>query len=266
MSRMVIESSVREAGTDPIFRVAGEAADRVKELGSEAVINSTIGALMDDNGNLVCFKSVYDTLKSLPDNQIADYAGIPGIPEFLNKVVDACFKSHKPEGYIRAIATPGGTGAIRHAVCNYTEFGDKVLIPNWYWAPYNTIADENRRSTTTFELFNEEGTFNMVSYQEEFLKLLEEQKRVLSILNTPAHNPTGYSVSLDEWKTLIEFYTETAKAYPESRIIILCDIAYIDFAGQGESAREFMSLLCKMPKNVLPLYAFSASKGYTMYG
>ena len=34
MSRMVIESSVREAGTDPIFRVAGEAAQRTKELGT----------------------------------------------------------------------------------------------------------------------------------------------------------------------------------------------------------------------------------------
>ncbi|MEG0378191.1 MAG: aspartate aminotransferase, partial [Eubacterium sp.] len=103
MSRMVIESSVREAGTDPIFRVAGEAAQKVKELGAEAVINSTIGALMDDSGELICFKSVYDTLKSLPDGQIADYAGIPGIPEFLDKVTEACFKSHRPEGHIRAI-------------------------------------------------------------------------------------------------------------------------------------------------------------------
>ena len=32
MSRMVIESSVREAGTDPIFRVAGEAAQRTKAV------------------------------------------------------------------------------------------------------------------------------------------------------------------------------------------------------------------------------------------
>ena len=62
MSRMVIESSVREAGTDPIFRVAGEAAQRTKELGTEAVINSTIGALMDDHGDLVAFKSVFDVL------------------------------------------------------------------------------------------------------------------------------------------------------------------------------------------------------------
>ncbi|MEG0378192.1 MAG: pyridoxal phosphate-dependent aminotransferase, partial [Eubacterium sp.] len=159
-----------------------------------------------------------------------------------------------------------GTGAVRHAVCNYTEFSDKILIPDWYWAPYTTIADENRRGAVTFELFSEGGTFNMTSYKNEFLKLLKEQNRVLSILNTPAHNPTGYSVSMDEWKELVAFYTETAKAYPESRIIILCDIAYIDFAGKGDDARAFMPLLSNMPENVLPLYAYSASKGYTMYG
>ena len=266
MSRMVIESSVREAGTDPIFRVAGEAAQRTKELGTEAAINSTIGALMDDHGDLVAFKSVFDVLKGLPDEQICDYAGIPGIPEFLDKVVDACFKSYRPEGHIRAVATPGGTGAVRHAVCNYTEFGDQILIPDWYWAPYSTIADENRRETTTFELFDEAGNFNMKSYKAAFTDLLKKQNRVLSILNTPAHNPTGYSISLDEWKELTAFYTEMAEANPDARIIILCDIAYVDFAGKGEDARAFMPLLSGLPENVLPLYAYSASKGFTMYG
>lgn len=266
MSRMVIESSVREAGTDPIFRVAGEAALRTEELGSEAVINSTIGALMDDDGALVAFQSVYKVLKALPDELICDYAGIPGIPVFLDKVVEACFKSRKPKGHIRAIATPGGTGAVRHAVCNYTEFGDKVLIPDWYWAPYSTIADENRRQTVTFDLFDEQGNFNMTSYKSRFLELLKKQNRVLSILNTPAHNPTGYSLTLDEWKELVDFYTETAKDNPEAKLIILCDIAYIDFAGVGESARDFMPLLSGMPENILPLYAYSASKGFTMYG
>lgn len=266
MTRMVIADSVREAGTDPIFRIAGEAAKRTAELGADAVINSTIGALMEDDGSLVCFESVFGTLKNLPDAEISNYAGIAGIPEFLDKVVDACFKSQRPEGHIRAVATPGGTGAVRNAVCNYTEFHDEILIPDWYWAPYSTIADENRRSTVTFELFDEEGHFNMASYQSKFLELLKKQNRVLSILNTPAHNPTGYSISLDEWKELVAFYTETALANPEARIIILCDIAYIDFAGQGDSAREFMPLLANMPENVLPLYAYSASKGYTMYG
>lgn len=264
--RMVIESSVRQAGNDPIFRIAGLAAQRIAEIGREAVTNSTIGALMDDEGRLVTFKSVYDTLKNLPDAEIANYAAIAGVPEFREKVLDACFKSHRPRAHCRAIATPGGTGAIRHAVCNYSEFGDQILVPDWHWAPYGTIAQENRRSVTTFELFDEKGAFNLTAYQEAFLNLLEKQGRVLSIMNTPAHNPTGYSVTDEEWLNLKAFYTETAEANPDKPIIVICDIAYIDFAGEGEDARQFMEILTGMPENILVLYAFSASKGFTMYG
>lgn len=266
MNRMVIETSARAQGTDPIFQVASEANKRIAEIGRDKVINSTLGAFMDDDGKLVTFDSVYSVFRNIPDVGIAAYAGIAGTPEFLENVVYACFKHHKPEGYIKAVATPGGTGAVRNAIVNYSEVDDTILVQDWHWAPYGTIADENHRKITTFQLFNDEGNFNMESYKKEFLKLFRSQHRVLSILNTPAHNPTGYSISDDEWKELIAFYTEQAKAHPEWRIIVLCDIAYIDFAGQGEEARAFMELLTGMPENVLPLYAYSASKAYTMYG
>lgn len=265
-AQMVIETSLRAGGTDPIFRIAGEAANRTKELGPEAVINSTIGALMDDDGELVTFKSVYDTLKGLPNHLIADYSGLAGQPDFLEKITEACFKNCKPEGYIRAVATPGGTGAVRHSFCNYTELGDTILLTDWYWAAYATIADENHRKVTTFPLYNEAGGFNLEGWKKSILKLLEKQQRVLTVLNTPAHNPTGYTISLEEWKAIKTFVTETATAQPESKIILLVDLAYIDFAGEGDEARQFMKMLTGMPHNILTLYAFSCSKGYTMYG
>ncbi|KNZ42701.1 pyridoxal phosphate-dependent aminotransferase [Acetobacterium bakii] len=265
-AQMVIESSAREGGTDPIFRIAGAAEKRTKEYGADAVINSTIGALMDDNGDLVTFNAVYDTLKGLPNHLIANYSGLSGQPDFLEKVIEACFKSCKPEGYIRSVATPGGTGAVRHAFYNYTEFGDTILLTDWYWAPYKTIAHECRREVTTFPMYNEKGTFNIEGFKKSVLELLDQQKRVLAVLNTPAHNPTGYTISDDEWKEIVAFVAKTANDQPDSKIILLVDLAYIDFAGEGEDARNFMTLLSGLPHNVLTLYAFSASKSYTMYG
>lgn len=88
-AEMVIQSSLREGGTDPIFRIAGEAAKRTAELGPEAVINSTIGALMDDDGSLVTMKSVYETLKNLPNHLIANYSGLAGQPDFLENIIKA---------------------------------------------------------------------------------------------------------------------------------------------------------------------------------
>lgn len=265
-AEMVISSSLRKGGTDPIFKIAGQAAEKIRELGAEAVINSTIGALMDDEGNLVTLKSVYDTLKALPNPLIAAYSALSGQPDFLEKVIDACFKSCKPDDYIRSVATPGGTGAIRHAFYNYTEVGDTILLPDWYWAAYEMIADENRRKTTTFPLFNEKGRFNIVAYKESMKKLLDDQKRVLSVLNTPAHNPTGYTISDEEWDEIIAFVKEQATKDPELKIILLVDLAYVDFAGEGDEARAFMKKLSGLPENILTLYAFSCSKSYTMYG
>ncbi len=262
--RMVIEDSVREAGTDPIFAVAAKAAEAVKKVGAEKVTNSTIGALMADDGSLVTFDEVFNTLKGLPDAEISNYAGISGIPEYLEQVQEACFRDKRPDAHIRAVATPGGTGALRHAIANYTNYGDKILLPDWHWAPYQTIAQENRRGFTTFEMYSEDGGFNLASYEKEFTKLLAEQDRVLSILNTPAHNPTGYTISDEEWEKLIAFWTKTANENPEKPIIIVVDIAYIDFAGEGN--RNFMPMLAGLPENILPLIAFSASKSYTMYG
>ena len=75
-NKMVIKSAVREAGNDPIFKVSGMAKKRIAEIGKENVINATLGALMDDDGNLVAFDSVYsvfDNLESslyLPFHQI----------------------------------------------------------------------------------------------------------------------------------------------------------------------------------------------------
>lgn len=265
-NKMVIKTAVREAGTDPIFKVSGMAKQRIAEIGKENVINATLGALMDDNGDLVTFDSVYSVFRNLSDTDYASYAGIAGTPEFLENVVYACFKHQKPDAHIRAVATPGGTGAVRHAIRNYADVNDRVLIPDWHWAPYETIANENGRDVLTFPLFSKEGGFNLDGYFNTLDELLATQKRVLSIINSPAHNPTGYSLSNAEWEAIKAHYIKKANENPEYRIILLCDIAYIDFAGHGESARDFMNILTGMPENVLVLYAFSASKGYTMYG
>ncbi|NLN97911.1 MAG: aminotransferase class I/II-fold pyridoxal phosphate-dependent enzyme [Eubacteriaceae bacterium] len=262
MSQMVIDSCLRAGGSDPIFRMAAMANEKKAEIGKDKVIDSTLGALFDDAGRLVCFDAVYDTMKSLDNCDIASYAGIGGIPSYLKSAIGDCFGDDLPDAYIEAVATPGGTGAIRHAFCNYTELGDAILVSDWHWQPYETIAAENRRQVAFFPLFNDKNAFHLSAFKEKFNELAEKQKRVLTVLNTPAHNPTGYSISTEEWQAILSFLKE--KAESGIPIIVLCDIAYIDYASKEE--RAFTQLLSDLPENVLFLFAFSASKSYTMYG
>ncbi len=262
MSQMVIDSCLRAGGPDPTFRMAALANEKKVIIGKENVIDSTLGALADDEGNLVCFETVYDTMKTLDNAKIAAYAGIGGLPNFIESAICDCFDDNLPKAYIEAVATPGGTGAVRHAFCNYTELGDAILIPDWHWQPYETIAAENRRKVAFYPLFNDNNGFNLTAFKECFNVLADKQKRVMTVFNTPAHNPTGYSITTEEWQQIISFLKD--KAQNGLPVIVLCDIAYIDFATKEE--RAFTQMLSGLPENILFLFAYSASKSYTMYG
>ncbi len=250
---------------DAIFGLAAKAKEAIDKYGKENVIDSTLGALVDDKGDLICLNTVYQELKSMPDAAIAAYAQVAGQPDFLETVPNICFDKYRPDAHIRAVATPGGTGSVRHSIYNYTEPGDSILISDWFWSPYITISEEYGRKATTFELFNSKNEFNMESFKEKFEELLNKQKRLVTILNTPANNPTGYSLSDEEWDEVLNLAKENAKD-PENRIIIVVDCAYIDYAGIGDERRKFFAKFSGLPKNILIIAAFSMSKGYTMYG
>jgi aromatic-amino-acid transaminase len=250
---------------DAIFGLAEKAKEAIDKYGKENVIDSTLGALVDDKGDLICLNTVYQELKSMPDAAIAAYAQVAGQPDFLETVPNICFGKYRPDAHIRAVATPGGTGSVRHSIYNYTEPGDSILISDWFWSPYITISEEYGRKATTFELFNSKNEFNMESFKEKFEELLNKQKRLVTILNTPANNPTGYSLSDEEWDEVLNLAKENAKD-PENRIIIVVDCAYIDYAGIGDERRKFFAKFSGLPKNILIIAAFSMSKGYTMYG
>ncbi len=250
---------------DPIFAIAGKAQEAIKKYGSENVINSTLGALMDDDGKLIAFDSVFSVLKDMPNEEIAAYSAIPGMPQFLKVVEDVFFTEYKPDAHIRVVATPGGSGSIKEAVWNYTNEGDEILTSDWYWSPYQTIAEEAGRNIVTYKLFDDEGNYNMEGFKSRFKEILDRQKRLMAIINTPAHNPTGYSVSDEEWDEILDFLKEEAKD-EENKIILFVDSAYIDFAGKGDERRAFFKKFSNLPDNILIIAGFSASKGFTMYG
>lgn len=251
--------------TDNIFGANAAAMQAVAKHGKESVTNATIGALLDDNEVLVCLPTVEKVLRELPIQEMINYAPIAGLPDFLDSVIDLTFADQKPEAYYKAIATSGGSGVLHHAIWNYTEIGDTVLTHDWFWGPYRVLCDDALRKLDTFSLFDEQQHFNVQSFQSKLSALLEKQNNALLILNTPAHNPTGYSISDSEWDQLLDVCKEQAKN-PEKRIILVADIAYLDFAGEKQACRSFMRQFGNLPENILIILGYSMSKSFTVYG
>ncbi|MCL2437249.1 MAG: aminotransferase class I/II-fold pyridoxal phosphate-dependent enzyme, partial [Clostridiales bacterium] len=189
---------------DKIFGINRLAKELEAKIGKESVINATIGSLLDDDGKLVVLSSVVDVLKNLAPVDYADYAPIGGTPEFKKAIKKATFGNFEPKCHTGVVATPGGTGAIRNTIANFSKYGDTVLTSDWFWAPYTTIAQEIGRSVATFTLFDENGNFNIASFSEKAQQLIDQQGRLVVIINTPAHNPTGYSLTLSDWDNVIE--------------------------------------------------------------
>ena len=148
--------------------------------------------------------------RSLSIEDYARYAPIPGLPEYLDAVIDLTFADQKPEGYFGAIATAGGTGAIHHAVANYAERGDEVLTADWFWGTYNVICNECGSHLTNYKLFDADNNFNIEDFTAKVDAIMAKQDSLLTIINTPAHNPTGFSLTEEDWDNVLDLTTRRA--------------------------------------------------------
>ena len=248
---------------DKVFAASGKALDAVEKYGAAEVINATVGALYDDEGELLVLKSVDRVMKELAPKDYAAYAPIAGMPAFKEAILKAALGSFEPKSFTAVVGTPGGTGSIRNAIANYSQPGDKILTHSWHWAPYKSIAAEMYRGIERFDMFDEEGRFNIADFAYRVKKLTKNQEHLVIILNTPASNPTGYALTMDDWYEVKRVLDEVPM---EKKIALVCDVAYIDFAGEPEEVRGFLSVIDNLRSNILPIIAYSASKTFTLYG
>ena len=112
-------------------------------------------------------------------------------------------------------------------------------------------------------MFDEAGRFNIADFEYKVKKLTRNQEHLVIILNTPANNPTGYSLSMDDWYGVKRVLDEVPE---EKKVALVLDVAYIDFAGDPREVRSFFSVIDNLRTNVLPIIAYSASKTFTLYG
>lgn len=249
---------------DKIFGANAAAVAAAAKYGKDAVTNATIGAILDEEERLVCLPTVEKVFRSMETNELIAYAPISGLPEYLDSVVTAAFGNSRPDGYISAVATAGGTGAIHHAIWNYLDEGETALCSDWYWGAYKVLCADMGRKFTTYKMLDENNKFNLPALKAKVDELLEKQDNLLYLLNTPAHNPTGYSLSEEDMDGVLAILKEAAAK--GKNVVFFLDIAYIDYAGEKEEVRKIFKKLSSLPANILCIIGYSMSKGFTMYG
>ena len=248
-------------GDDPIFALNAEA--NARKAKGEKVVNATLGALLDDQGALAILPTAARAVHEVPSVEWATYAPIAGSPAFLAAVAKDVFPDREDlRKAVASAATPGGTGALRHALAQFLEPGQRALTTSFYWGPYATLADEGERGLDAFPMFDASGGIDLAALDAALARHLDEQGRALLLLNDPCHNPTGYSMSERDWRGVAEAIGRHAARGP---VAVLLDGAYCEYGPAGGLQRP-IAALAGLASRALVLVAWTASKTFTHYG
>lgn len=211
----------------------------------KTVINASIGMLYE-NEQVYRFNTVINAANKIPISKCFSYGSSSGSLEYRNMVTDY-FLENQVQKHKTCIMTNGGTGAVYLAIKNYCP--KTLVIPNISWGNYSSMAKELGKKVVYYDFFKD-NKFNIKGCIDCF----KNQEKIFLLLNTPAHNPTGYTIKNTE---LIELYKAIAKT--KKPAIICFDIAYMDYAN-----RELLSTFDSFKGLILVAASFSKSMG--IYG
>lgn len=242
---------------DSVFSIMANYKKYTDEFGKAAATNAIIGSLKDEDENLVSLNTVYDVENKIPNSVKAAYpAGLKGNPEFIEQMKNWILNNNY-NYYADALATVGGSGAVFVGLDMCLEYGQSVLLPEIAWGSYKMMADEFGFNIVNYDIYDIDS---MLLKAEIIAK---SQGKVLIAINSPCHNPCGKSYTLDEWKKIVTKLNEMSEY---SEVILLNDVAYIDYAFDPIKAREYIKLFNDLNEKVLVLIASSCSKSFTYYG
>ena len=93
-------------------------------------------------------------------------------------------------------ATPSRTSSSR---------GNALLTTSWFWGPYQTLCDEADRRLETFAMFGGRRRARRRGARRRPRAPARERSGARSLFfNDPCHNPTGYSMTDDEWRAVVD--------------------------------------------------------------
>ena len=213
-------------------------------------INATAGCLYGEDGKLFTFRCVFDGEAKLTPSEKAAYAASPaGNADYL-ELIDDFVTEGRIRNHHRTMATPGGTGAIAAAVSTCLEEGDSIIFPKIAWGNYRIIAEERNLKTVNYDVYDMDSLFEAIDSVEG---------KVFLIVNSPCQNPLGHAYSYREWQQIMKKLDSLDK-----EAILLCDIAYIDYA--NDDPKAYFDLFDQIGDHILVLLAASCSKAFSYYG
>lgn len=220
-------------------------------------IDLGVGVYKNASGATPIMLAVKAAEKLLWQNQeTKSYVGLAGDPAFSNCMIDLVLNGVVSQDKLAAVATPGGTGAVRQALELIKMAGSDTTIwlSNPTWPNHLSIVKYLGMSLAEYRYFNSE------TGSVDFNGLLDDIKKIpagdVVLLHGCCHNPTGANLTSEQEDQLIAVLSRNG-------VIPFVDIAYQGFGdGLEKDARFTRKIASQMPECLI---AASCSKNFGIY-
>ena len=219
-------------------------------------IDLGVGVYKDATGLTPVMRAVKNAERQLWETQTTKtYTGLAGDPAFGAAMLDLILG----QGFAdraAAVATPGGTGAIRQAFELFAMAapGKRIWMSGPTWPNHPSIARYLGIGMAEYAYYDRETGGIDFDYLTENLSQAKPGDMVL--LHGCCHNPTGANLSLPQWAAVADLIVRRG-------LIPLVDLAYQGFGdGLDEDAAATRLIAARCPE---VLIAASCSKNFGVY-
>ena len=216
-----------------------------------------VGVYKDATGNTPVMRAVKEAERRIQADQTSKaYVGLAGDPAFSDVMIDLVLGDSVARDRIAAVATPGGTGAIRQALemIKMAAPDATVWLSNPTWPNHPSIIKYLDMKSADYRYFD--NATRGVDFDGMLADLEGVKAGDVVLLHGCCHNPTGANLTLDQWDQVIALM-QSKGAMP------FVDIAYQGFGdGLDDDAAATRKIAAAFDN---ALIAASCSKNFGIY-
>ncbi|MGR3546853.1 MAG: amino acid aminotransferase [Roseovarius sp.] len=239
-------------------------ADKILALGQafredprETKIDLGVGVYKTPEGVTPVMRAVKAAEKQLWETETTKaYTALAGDPAFADAMIALVLGDAVARDQVSAIATPGGTGAVRQAfdLVKMASPGARVFVSDPTWPNHLSILAHMGIEVVMYRYFDPETVG--VDFTGMMADLDGLRAGDVVLLHGCCHNPTGANLNMTEWRAVVDLLNARG-ALP------MIDIAYQGFGDGLEADAAAVRFVAENCPEML--IAASCSKNFGIY-
>ena len=220
-------------------------------------IDLGVGVYRNAEGVTPVMRAVKAAEKRIWERQATKaYTGLAGDPAFGDAMVALVLGDAVPREQVAAVATPGGTGAVRQGfeLARMANPGLRVFVSDPTWPNHVSILKYLGIEMVPYRYFDAET--GGVDFEGMLADIAQARPGDVVLLHGCCHNPTGANLNAQQWR-------EVVASLQASGATPMIDIAYQGFGdGLEADAAPTRHVVSSLPET---LVAASCSKNFGVY-